>query len=143
VEGSIDYVDALSFNAYSHDATLHDGYNKYDKPRIILEFGLSVFGRGLGGWDFAPDHKTRGLIYRHFVEQVAAHPYIIGLGYFKAFDDFPDIGFQPAENFNMGLVNICDQPYHEMVEQVKIANERAYDIRTGKAEPLTKEELGL
>jgi len=143
VEGSIPYVDVLSFNAYSHDASLHDGYNKYDKPRIIPEFGFSVLGRGLGGWDFAPDHKARGLVYRHFVEQVAAHPYIIGLGYFKAFDDFPDIGFQPAENFNMGVVNTCDQPYHEMVEQVKIANERVYDIRTGKAEPVTKEELGL
>ncbi len=48
-----------------------------------------------------------------------------------------------SEGVKLGLINTCDQPYQEMLEQVKTANERAYDIRTGKVEPVTQEELGL
>jgi len=130
--GGIEFLDALTFNSYSDDPKLHAVYDKYEKPRILTEFGLSVFARGLGGWTFCPDHRTRGLKYRQMVESFAANPYVVGFGWFKMGDDLADIGGYSGygENFNLGLRNICDQPYWKAIENIRIANRNIYDIRT-------------
>lgn len=143
IEGSIDYVDAFSFNCYVPDPFIHKEYDKYDKPRIITEVGFSVYGRGLGGWGLCKDHRIRGLTYRYLVEHLAANPCAVGIGWFQLKDNIADVGFQPVEYFNLGLINVCDQPYDELVREAKTANQRVYVIRSGQAEPLTKEELGL
>ena len=77
------------------------------------------------------------------MEQLAANPCAVGIGWFQLSDNIADVGFQPVEYFNLGLINVCDQPYDELIREAKIANRRVFTIRSGQAKPLTKEELGL
>jgi hypothetical protein len=143
IEGSLDYLDALSFNCYSEDPFLHKEYDQYDKPRLLTEMGFSVYGRGLGGWGLCKDQKTRGRKYRYLVENLAANPCTVGIGWFQLWDNISDVGFQPVEYFNLGLLDVCDQPYDEMIQEAKIANQRVVKIRTGQEKPASREALGL
>ena len=45
------------------------------------------------------------------------------------------LGRFDGENYNIGLFDICLQPYHDMAEAVRACSERMYDIHTGKAQP--------
>jgi len=134
--GGIEYLDGLSFNCYSDDPALHARYDKYDKPRLLTEIGFAVFGRGMGGWGLCPSHRARGAKYRYLVENFAANPNVVGFGWFQCLDNFPDFSTGGGENYNLGLVNICDQPYGDLIDEMRKANRRVYDIRSGKAEPL-------
>jgi hypothetical protein len=40
--------------------------------------------------------------------------------------------FPFGENFNQGLMDVCDQPYVEMIYEMKKANDRLCDIHAGK-----------
>ena len=141
VAGGIEFLDGMTFNSYSDDPTLHDRLDKYDKPRIITEMGFAVFGRGLGGWGLSKNHKARGRKYRYLVEHWAASPCTVGFGWFQCFDNFPDFATGGGENYNLGLLNICDQPYWDAIGQIRKANRRLYDIRAGKVAPVTRQEL--
>ena len=139
--GGVEFLDGFTFNSYSDDPTVHDRYDKYDKPRIIAEMGFAVFGRGLGGWGLSESHKARGLKYRYLVEQWAASPCTVGFGWFQCFDNFPDFATGGGENYNLGLLNICDQPYWDAIKLIRKTNRRLYDIRSGKIVPVTRQEL--
>lgn len=143
--GGIEFLDALSFDIYSQDISWIKRYEKYDKPILLLEFSFSTFGRGLRGHPFVlPSQKSRGLWYRYVVEQLAASPVMVGFGWFLCYDSSAAMRSLPdGENFNQGLLNVCDQPYYEMINEMKKTNHRIYEIHAGNLEPVDLEELGL
>lgn len=143
IAGSVDYLDGLSFDVYERDPSWLAQYTKYDKPILLLEFSFSVFARGLRAHSAAssvPDHKARGLHYRHYVEQLAANPVFVGFGFFIYYDQ-PATRRADGESYNMGILNQVDQPYEEMVEEVRKTNRRVYDIHAGKLPPVGAEIL--
>ena len=78
--------------------------------------------------------NDRGLAYRHFVEQAASIPELIGVHYFQL-NDQPVLGRFDGENYQIGVVDVCQQPYRRFVEAMKQTHERMYDVRVGKVDP--------
>jgi hypothetical protein len=42
-----------------------------------------------------------------------------------------------GENYQIGFVDVCQRPYEEFIEQVKMAHDWIYSIRTGVEMPLS------
>ncbi|WNG40699.1 hypothetical protein F0U61_48680 [Archangium violaceum] len=145
IEGSVEFVDALSFDVYQKDPSWISQYLSHDKPILLLEFSFSVVGRGLTAHSLAsavPHQRSRGLHYRYFVEQLASKPQFIGFGFFLLYDQAVTHRSLPdGEKFNMGLINQADQPYEEMLEEVKKTHQRLYDIHRGVLAPVGAEIL--
>jgi len=142
--GSLDYVDALSVDIYGIDLSWTKQYATYKKPLLLLEFSFFTIGRGLSGFiGTVPTQVDRGRAYRYYVENLAALPYMVGFGWFTCYDSsvtkrtIPD-----GEGFNQGLLNVCDQPYDEMIVEMKKTNRRIYDIHAGKLQPVNQQEAG-
>jgi len=65
----------------------------------------------------------------------AANPAIIGTHWFQ-FIDQPNTGRMDGENYNIGMVDITDRPYPEMVAAMKETNSCLLDVRLGKLPPV-------
>jgi hypothetical protein len=109
---------------------------RLNKPVMIGEFhfGAADVGMLAYGIRAVASQDDRGLAYRYFVEQAASIPELIGVHYFQL-NDQPVLGRFDGENYQIGVVDVCQQPYRPFVEAMKQAHERMYDIRIGKAEP--------
>ncbi len=141
--GGAEFLDAISLDYYSSDAKWIQRFRSAGKPILLLEFSFSAPGRGLSGLNgFVPSQRHRGLHYRHYVENLAADPLMVGFGWFLCYDS-PVTGRPDGENFNQGLMNVCDQPYHEMIDEMKKTNARLYDLHAGQIKPVSRQELGM
>jgi hypothetical protein len=80
----------------------------------------------------------RGVAYRHYVEQAFAMPALIGTHWFEWADE-PATGRFDGENYNIGLVDVTDQPYRELIEAMKITHQRLYDVHAGRTPPFSQQ----
>ena len=66
--------------------------------------------------------------------KTASHPYGVGAHWFQCNDRFclvrPD-----GENYQIGMVDICMQPYKEMLDAAKDTAAVLYKIRNGEMAP--------
>lgn len=132
--------DVFSINSYqlSPDPVHIEQINKkLNIPVMIGEFHFGAADVGLPAYGIkaTETQHDRGLAYRYYVEQAATIPGLIGVHYFQ-FNDQPVLGRFDGENYQIGMIDVCQQPYKEFVEQMKLAHERVYAIRIGKTEPL-------
>jgi hypothetical protein len=72
----------------------------------------------LGSLELLPD----------YVEHAARHPAVVGLHWFQWVDE-PVTGRFDGENYNIGLVDVTDRPYDEMLAEIRPAHERLYALR--------------
>lgn len=108
------------------------------KPTLIGEFHFGVPGRGLAASLVqVKDQRQRGVAYRYYVEQAFAMPGLIGTHWFQWVDQ-PSTGRFDGENYNIGLVDITDRPYEELVEALKTTHARLYDVHAGRTEPFAQ-----
>jgi hypothetical protein len=106
-----------------------------DLPLLIGEFHIGVPGRGLApGLVQAMNQEERGLAYRYYVEHAAAHPAVIGTHWFQWIDQ-PATGRNDGENYNIGWIDVTDQPYAELVAAAKVTHARLLDLHSGKVPP--------
>lgn len=140
--GGTEYLDAITIDYYTLDTKWIQRYEKLDKPVMLLEFSFSVVGRGMSAWG-APikDQKSRGLAYRNVVENLLAHPSVVGFGWYILYDSPVTGRTLGGEFFNQGLLNSADQPYTEMIDEMRKTNRRAYDLHAGKVPPVYFENL--
>ena len=54
--------------------------------------------------------------------------------YFQCYDQFV-LGRFDGENYNIGLFDICSQPYPEMMEAVKACGADLYEVAAGEKMP--------
>ena len=127
------YCDVISYNIYRHtldDFKLPDGV---DKPVMIGEFHFGALDRGL----FHPsliqvaDQAARGKAYATYVASALRHPNIIG-AHWHQYSEEPTAGRFDGEDFQNGLVDVCDTPYPETVAGIREVGYRMYEIRSGK-----------
>lgn len=135
-----EYFDVFSINCYSLDPTPtlnHVQELGVDRPILIGEFHFGALDRGLTatGLEGVPTQKDRGMAYRYYCERVAAHPAGVGCHYFQLYDQFA-LGRFDGENYNIGLFDICSQPYLPMLEGVRQCSERVYRIKNGELHPI-------
>ena len=102
-------------------------------PLIIGEFHFGALDRGLfhPGLRPAVTQKHRAELFRSYIEGALKNPFIVGAHWFQ-FHDEPTSGRFDGENYQIGLTDICDTPYPEMVRAARLVGRELYRIRSGK-----------
>jgi len=133
--------DVFSINIYRPSpprSTFDRIYGLVERPIMIGEFHLGAPERGMSsGLVQAMNQEERAAGYRYYVEQSAAHPAVIGTHWFQWLDQ-PATGRNDGENYNIGFVDVTDQPYPEMVAAAKLTHRRLYEVHSGTATPVTR-----
>jgi len=63
-----------------------------------------------------------------------ARPELIGMHYFQWLDQ-PVFGRFDGENYNIGLMDICNQPYRELTDAAKLTHLKMYKVANGEEKP--------
>jgi len=130
--------DVYSLNVYStsvNEKVMEEIYRVTGRPIIVGEFHFGVPGRGLAaGLVQVRDQQERGAAYRYYVEQAASFPAFIGSSWFQWVDQ-PSTGRMDGENYNIGLVDVTDRPYRELIEAMKTTHRRLQNVHAGKTAP--------
>jgi hypothetical protein len=133
--------DVFSINIYRYApvrATLDRVYELTQRPILIGEFHIGVPERGLApGLVQAMNQEERAHAYRYYVEQCAAHPAMIGTHWFQWLDQ-PVTGRNDGENYNIGFIDVTDQPYRELIAAAKLTHARLLDVHRGKVPPVDR-----
>lgn len=135
------YFDVFSINGYNFPGPPETAEiaRRSGKPIMIGEYHFGSTDKGLpaSGIQGAVNQKARGVAYRHYLENGFARPEIVGLHYFQ-WNDQPIMGRFDGENYNIGLFDICNQPYEEVLNAGKQSHERMYKVATGETKPYSK-----
>ncbi len=82
--------------------------------------------------------QERGLAYRNYVEQAASLGYVVGIEWFTLVDQASTgrwfSGFD-GERANSGLINVADQPWKTMIEEMMKTNYSIYEVELGEKPP--------
>ncbi len=127
------YCDVISYNIYKRNLygfALPDGL---DKPVMIGEFHFGALDRGMfhPGLVKTANQEERAACYADYVESALRHPNIIGT-HWHQFADQATTGRFDGENFQVGFVDICDNPYPETIAKIREVGYRMYEIRNEK-----------
>ena len=127
------YCDVLSFNRYEYSVAEDHPPEGIDLPMIIGEFHFGALDRGLfhPGLKATKDQNDRAVKYREYLEGALKNPWLVGAHWFE-FRDEPLTGRFDGENFQIGLVDICDTPYPELIEAVRDIGARMYPLRASR-----------
>ncbi|GMK40386.1 hypothetical protein PCCS19_34420 [Paenibacillus sp. CCS19] len=133
-----EYFDIFSINCYEKvcNAAVEEVYANVRMPVMVGEFHFGSIDRGLPatGIRGARDQENRGKAVRHYVEQAAALPHCLGVHHFQL-NDQPYLGRFDGENYNIGLVDVCNREYEEVTGPLAEANKRLYSLRQGIEKP--------
>ena len=137
--------DVYSVNIYESEvsaARVKQVSELTGKPVLIGEFHFGVPGRGLAASLVqVRDQAERGRAYRYYVENAFALPELVGTHYFQ-WADQPATGRFDGENYNIGLVDVTDRPYAELVQAMLQTHRRVRGLHTGALEP-TRERAAV
>lgn len=140
------YVDVVSVNYYTYalDRSFLDRIHTWSdgRPLLLSEWYFGCTDEGLNGGKEVENQRVRGLAYRHYVENAAALPYVVGHEWFTYLDQALTGRYLPGsprlydgEGNNTGLINVVDRPYREMVSAAAKTNARIYDVMFGRTAP--------
>ncbi|WP_305767228.1 Ig-like domain-containing protein [Candidatus Epulonipiscium viviparus] len=132
IKSAINYVDILSFNNYNIDIQRENfKFEEYDMPMIIGEFCFSATDMG----PFSPttmavvDQQARADAYTNYVESALKSGKFVGVHWFQYYDE-PILGRSwDGENFNLGFVDVTDQPYMELVNASRELYDTMYETK--------------
>lgn len=134
------YCDVVSANIYSSTPAVEAPPSAVDRPYLVGEFHFGAMDRGMftGGLGVSSDQFDRSMRYRDYVEAALRDPHFVGVHWFQ-WQDQPLAGRRQvgdAENYNIGFVNVTDDPYREMVAVARSVAARMYRLRAGSEELL-------
>ena len=133
--------DVYSVNIYAVAPTvtqLERQYQLSGRPLLIGEFHFGTPGRGLAASLVqVRDQNQRGVAYRYYVENAAAMPALIGAHWFEWMDE-PNTGRGDGENYNIGLVDVTDRPYSELVSALRATHQRLRAVHSGAEPPFSQ-----
>jgi len=130
--------DVFSINCY--DVNPGDAIEKAGRmtnlPIMIGEFHFGGLDRGLSatGIRGAASQQDRGRAYRHYAEQAAANPFCVGVHYFQ-YNEQPTLGRFDGENYDIGLVDVCQTPMKEFLNEILACHQATYLVATGETAP--------
>jgi hypothetical protein len=134
-----DVFDVFSINGYQSGpdaAVIKKCSRAADAPVLIGEFHTGALDRGLpwGGLRMVRSQEERADSYRYYVEQGAAIPELVGAHYFL-WNDQHVVGRFDGENWQIGLVDICQKPYAGLIAAAQKSHARIYPVASGRTEP--------
>jgi hypothetical protein len=131
--------DVYSVNIYDYEvpaARVKEISELTGKPVLIGEFHFGTPGRGLAASLVqVRDQAERGKAYRFYVENALAMPELVGTHYFQ-WADQPSTGRSDGENYNIGLVDVTDRPYPDLVAALEETHGRVLRLHRGELEPV-------
>ena len=131
------YTDVISFNEYRftlEDFALPRGV---DRPVLVGEFHFGALDRGLlhTGLRSVEDQNQRAEAYINYLESALRNPDVVGVHWFQMYDE-PVTGRGDGENYQIGFLDICDQPYPETIEASRFIGSQLYLMRTRGLSPV-------
>tara|TARA_R110002049_G_scaffold171426_2_gene337948 strand:+ start:25432 stop:27540 length:2109 start_codon:yes stop_codon:yes gene_type:complete len=125
------YLDIMSFNKYEYSIENFKLPEGIDKPVMIGEFHFGALDKGgfHVGIKKAKNQAERGEMYQDYIQGALRHPNIVGAHWFQYVDE-PNTGRFDGENYNVGFVDICDNPYDDLIQKVKETTYSMYEYRT-------------
>jgi hypothetical protein len=131
IRAAADSCDVIGFNLYRDslaDWSLPVGV---DRPVIVGEFHFGALDRGLFHTGLRPtaSQEARAEAYRRYVGDGLRHPRIVGTHWFQ-YRDQATTGRGDGENYQIGLVDICDTPYPETIRAVREMGAAMYRLRS-------------
>ncbi len=110
------------------------------QPILIGEWHFGALDAGLpaSGIGHVKNQEDRGKSYRIYVEDAAAKPWCVGTHYFILYDQSA-LGRFDGENYNIGFLDVCNQPYPELAKAARCSHERIYEVAAGETPPYGEE----
>ena len=133
VRAMVPYVDVIASN---YDLDGPDGWVAHyffeglaalsGKPVLVSEFFCAAMENRSGNKNAGhllkvPTQSQRAMVVQQALQNFARRPNIIGTHWFQYYDE-PQGGRADGEDYNMGLVDIYDQPYEEVVATFQRTN---------------------
>lgn len=131
------YVDVVSLNTYRKEIPReHDLFKITEKPILIGEFHFGALDRGMfhPGLVQCENQKDRAEKYVNYVTSVITNPLFIGCHWFQWADEPITGRYFDGENYNIGLVDVTNSPYREIVKSAQKINKKAYQIRLNESQ---------
>ncbi len=124
------YCDVVTVNRYSDSVEKYALPEGISRPVMIGEFHFGALDRGLfnTGLRSAASQADRAAKFRRYVESALKNPCMVGAHWFQYRDQMASGRFD-GENYQAGLVDICDTPYPEMVSASRDIGARCYELR--------------
>lgn len=136
--------DVFSLNIYDvapDRARIDKIYELTGRPIVIGEFHIGTPGRGMSaGLVQARDQAERGVAYRYYVENALAMPAMIGTHWFQWTDE-ANTGRGDGENYNIGMIDVTDRPYAELVQAAEQTHKRLLAVHSGTESPSSQKAL--
>ena len=123
-------TDAQSLNYYAADALLDAQTfrmiaEESDQPLVISEYSFHALDGRSGDRNLSHfpaqvrDQAARAAGYRLMTQRLARVPYVIGADWFQWMDEPPSGRQLDGEDANMGVVDIHDRAYDQLVKAVR------------------------
>ena len=131
--------DVYTINCYDmnpYNSIDNIGKLGIDLPVMIGEYHFGALDAGLPatGLRGVTSQAERGVAYRYYAENAAAHKLCVGCHYFQLYDQFYTGRFD-GENYQIGMLDVCSMPYTPFMEAVSEVNSAIYEVVHGKREP--------
>ncbi|HZE16429.1 MAG TPA: hypothetical protein VE197_12350, partial [Mycobacterium sp.] len=125
------WCDVVSFNRYRFNPGRLCLPAGFDKPIIIGEFHFGAPDRGPlhHGVYGVGSQSQRAEAYQHYLHECLDNPAIVGAHWYRYVDQCVT-GRADGENYQIGLVDICDTPYPETIAAVRQIGYHLYQYRT-------------
>jgi len=129
------FCDVISFNRYKYDFSDFKLPQGVDKAVMIGEFHFGALDRGMLRAGLCPtaNQQERAAAYEKYVYSALEHPNIVGTHWFLYGDQATTGRGLDGENYQIGLVDVCDTPYLETIDAVKSVGKAMYDRRNKTA----------
>jgi hypothetical protein len=126
------YCDVIGYNLYRDSVTDFELPAGVDKPVVIGEFHFGALDRGMFHTGLRPtaNQQARAEAYRSYLTGALNNPCLVGSHWFQ-FGDQATTGRGDGENYQIGLLNICDRPYPETIAVVREIGQIMYELRSG------------
>ncbi|USZ68895.1 hypothetical protein NGM10_03955 [Halorussus salilacus] len=109
-------------------------------PLLVGEFLFGALDVGLPapGVQWVPDQRARGDAYRVFVEDAASRPWCVGAHWYGLYDQSA-MGKRNGANFNIGIYDVCNRSYEELLDSIRASNRHIYEVAAGCRVPYADE----
>lgn len=124
------FCDIVSYNRYEYSVAENRLPDDIDKPIIIGEFHFGALDRGMfhPGLKDTANQQDRAARYKSYVLGAMRNPYIVGAHWFQ-YRSQATTGRGDGENYQIGFVDICDNPYPEIVQACREVGYNMYEYR--------------
>ncbi len=130
IRAAAKYVDVISFNIYKYEIGSFHLPEGVDRPCLIGEFHFGALDRGLFHTGLGPvdSQEERAAAYKRYVRSALTNPIWVGTHWFQ-YGDQATTGRPDGENYQIGLLDVCDSPYPETIDALREIGYRLYEIR--------------